>query len=87
VASAAAKGYEPGAEFKALKDYTPYSATAAKLLGAIEAQLANEKLAEDKRTVVYDFGAAMGLVLDRVNGGWQAKYFAEPFALEPYFRN
>jgi hypothetical protein len=26
-------------------------------------------------------------VLDRVNGGWQAKYFAEPFALEPYFRN
>jgi hypothetical protein len=87
VASAAAKGYEPGAEFKALKDYTPYSATAAKLLGAIEAQLANEKLGADHRTVVYNFGAAMGLVLDRVNGGWQAKYFAEPFALEPYFRN
>ncbi len=86
IAAAAANGYEPGAEFKALKDYTPYSATAAKILSAIETELANEKLGDDRRTVVYNFGAAMGLALDGWAPGWQAKYFAEPFALEPYFR-
>jgi hypothetical protein len=86
VAAEAANGYEPSTEFKALKDYTPYSATAAKILNTIEAELASEKLGEDQRTVVYGYGAAMGLVLDRVNPAWQSKYFAEPFALEPYFK-
>jgi len=86
VAAEAAKGYEPGAEFKALKDYTPYSATASTLLRAIETELANEKLGEDKRAVVYGFGAAMGLILDHAQPKWQARYFAEPFALEPYFK-
>jgi len=85
-AAAATTGYEPGAEFMALKDYTPYSATATKLLSAIEAELASEKLGENQRGVVYNFGAAMGLVLDRVAPKWQARYFAEPFAVEAYFR-
>ncbi len=87
VAAAASRGYEPGREFKALKDYTAYSAVAASVLRNIESELANEQLGRDQRVVVYNYGASIGLLLDHAEPKWQAKYFAEPFDLERYFNH
>jgi hypothetical protein len=44
-------------------------------------QLATQKLGETKREVVYSYGAAEGLLLDRIRPGWRRKYFVEKFDL------
>ena len=38
-----------------------------------------------ERTVFYPFGAVEGLLLDRVDPGWRARYFAEKFALDHFY--
>jgi hypothetical protein len=85
VAEFASASYQPGAAFSALADFTPYRTVREQLMAAIEAELANEKLGEERRIVVYNYGAAEGLVLDLAVPGWRSRYFAEPFALEAYF--
>jgi hypothetical protein len=85
VAQLASAGYEPSPAFKKLKDYAPYADIARAIMSAIEKQMNSVRLGEMQRTVVYDFGAAEGLVLDRVAPDWKAEYFNKPYSLETYF--
>jgi hypothetical protein len=82
----AAAGDPPGKEFQALPDYTTYQSVAKTILENIEKELGSVQLDKLKRTVVYNFGAAEGLVLDHVNPDWRKKYHQERFDLDRFFR-
>ena len=87
VAALAASRYTPSPAFRALKDFTPYSEVAARLLTGIKAEIEKPALSEHEREVVYGFGAAEALLLDRANRGWQRRYFAEKFQTASFFRD
>jgi hypothetical protein len=42
---------------------------------------------EWKREIVYSFGAAEGLLLDRLNPNWKTRHFARPFSLDSFLDN
>jgi hypothetical protein len=86
LAKIAASGYEPIPEFRNLKDFKPYDEVARRIFTAIEKELDSVELDKAKRTVVYNFGAAEGLVLDKALPDWRKKYFDRPFSLDEYFR-
>jgi hypothetical protein len=81
----AAAQFEPGKAFRALEDYTPFEEVARDLLSAIEKELKSVQLDKAERTVVYNFGAAEGLVLDRARPEWRKEYFTSKFTLDPGF--
>ena len=85
VARLAALGYKPSKAFRALPDFTSFEQTATKIRERIFKQLLTQKLGEAKREVFYPFGAAEGLLLDKVNPRWKARYFVEKFDLRKYF--
>lgn len=85
IAGLAATKYRPSKEFLALKDYTPLSEAAKEIRERSLRQLRTQKLAESRREVVYPFGAAEGLLLDRINSHWQSRYFKEKFNLDLFF--
>jgi hypothetical protein len=85
VAELAAARYKPTPAFRALKDFTPFAEVAAKTLAGIKAELAKPALAAHQREVVYGFGAAEGLLLDRVNPSWRRRYLTEKFQTASYF--
>jgi hypothetical protein len=85
LARLAADVYEPGKAFWELKDFRTYKDVARDILSGIEKELASVQLDKAKRTVVYNFGAAEGLVLDRLNSKWQSRYFEDRFALDKHF--
>ena len=82
VAGAATRGYRPDSAFSALKDFVPYSSVAQSLFMGISDQLLNEDLGDSKRSVVYDFGAAQGLILDYVQPHWRTRYFTPMFTVD-----
>src|SRR6266404_1198604 len=84
-ARVAAAGYKPGKEFVALKDYRSFADVAKTTYDGIFRQLITQKLGESKREVVYSFGAAEGLLLDKVNPLWRSRYFKDKFDLDKYF--
>lgn len=86
LATMAADGYQPGAAFTALADHRTYRDVADGILGRMEEELASVQLAQRRREVVYNFGAAEGLVLDAASPGWRERYFTDRFTLEPYFK-
>src|SRR5438045_40970 len=73
-AEAAAK-YQPAPEYAALKDYEPFDSYAARARAETLSELRRIDLARSKRVVVYSFGAAEGLLLDKLNPGWKDEYF------------
>ena len=77
--------YQPTPAFRALKDFTPFSEVAAKTLAGIHAELAKPAMADREREVVYGFGAAEALLLDRANPQWQRRYLTEKFQTATYF--
>ena len=81
LARLAAARYQPGKEFRALKDYQSFADVAKETRERTLRQLRTQKLDESKREVVYSFGAAEGLLLDEVNPRWRKRYFAEKFDL------
>ncbi len=82
----AAKKYQPSKEFRALKDYTPFTEVAASILNQqVLEKLATLQLSKSERNVFYPFGAAEGLLLDRANPKWLGRYFTEKFYLDKYF--
>jgi choline dehydrogenase-like flavoprotein len=81
VAQLAATRYQPGKEFRALKDYRSFAEVARKTYEGIFHQLATQKLGESKREVVYSYGAAEGLLLDKISPEWKRKYLVEKFDL------
>jgi hypothetical protein len=74
-AAEAAAHYQPTAEFAALADYEPFSAYGARARRETLDELKQADLAKMRRAAVYSFGAAEGLLLDRINPGWKEEYF------------
>ncbi len=85
VARLAAAKAPPGAEFKALPDFTSYERVATSLEEGILARLLDAKLADDERNAFYAVGAGEGLLLDELSPGWQDRYFRERFQTDSYF--
>ncbi|MBS1842252.1 MAG: hypothetical protein JSS69_10220 [Acidobacteria bacterium] len=83
----AAANYEPSAEFAGLADYESFASVGEKARAATLSELKQIKLAEAKRTAVYSFGAAEGLLLDRLRPDWKKQYFERPLTLEGFFEN
>jgi hypothetical protein len=85
LAERAAADYQPSQAFQDLPDYQSFSAVAQSILKGMEKELNTVQLDKAKRTVVYNFGAAEGLVLDRARPGWTKRYFEDWFALDKHF--
>lgn len=85
LATLAAAEYEPSQAFRELKDYVPFKDVARTILSGIEKEMAAVRLDQSKRTVVYNYGAAEGLVLDRARPGWRKRYFEDRFTLDRHF--
>jgi hypothetical protein len=86
IADLAARKYKPSKEFIALKDYTPLKEVADTILKKqIMESLPKLQLEKWERTGFYPFGAAEGLLLDRVNRKWQSRYLAKKFCIDKYF--
>jgi hypothetical protein len=84
VAEAAIK-YQPSGEFAALPDYTPFSELAGKARADTLRELQDADLAKWKRVVVYSFGGAQGLLLDRLYAKWKEEYFKHPLSTDALF--
>jgi hypothetical protein len=84
VAEAAAE-YHPSQEYAALPDYEPFAAYAARARTETLNELKRADLATMKREFVYPFGAAEGLLLDRINPAWKSDYFQHPFSTDELF--
>lgn len=82
----AAADQTPLPAFSKLPDVISYAAAADSLRKNVERELSTLHLPGWKRVAFYPTGAAEGLLLDRVNPSWRARYFAERFALEPLYR-
>jgi hypothetical protein len=85
VAELAAERYRPSKEFRAQKDYKTFAQVAQATRERIINQLLTVRLGESKREAVYPFGAAEGLLLDRVSPSWQSRYFVDKFDLGEYY--
>ncbi|MGQ0702249.1 MAG: hypothetical protein ACT4PM_03850 [Gemmatimonadales bacterium] len=81
---AAARRYEPSAEFRALPDFQSLADVAAGLRAAILDELANPNLAARRRVSFYAFGAGLALLLDQDVPDWKNRYRREKFFLERY---
>jgi hypothetical protein len=85
LATLAAARYKPAAEFSALKDFTPFEQVARGLRKGIVTDLPNMSFEKIQRIVFYGFGAAEGLLLDRVNKNWRRAYLAEKFDTSKHY--
>ena len=85
VAHWAAAKYQPTREFRALKDFTTFSAAADQQHDLLVHELSTLKLENYKRVAFYPIGAAEGLLLDQTNPKWRSRYFAEKFDNSSYF--
>jgi hypothetical protein len=83
----AAAQYQPTAEYTALADFESFTAYAAKARSETLNELKRLNLSEEKRTVVYSFGAAEGLLLDRLNPRWKDGYFKHLLSMDSFFGN
>jgi hypothetical protein len=81
----AAAEYEATAEYAALADYEPFSAYAKRARALTLEELSRADLMDWKREVVYSFGAAEGLFLDRWNPGWEGQYFRHLLSTDELF--
>ncbi len=84
-AAEAAASYRPTAGFAALPDYEPFAACAARARTETLDELRKADIGKLKRVFVYPFGAAEGLLLDRLNPGWKSDYFKHPLSTELLF--
>jgi len=81
----AAADYQPSAEFAALPDYTPFSDHALTARSRTLNELKQIEITQAKREVIYSFGAAEALLLDRLNPKWKEEYFQHLLTTEPLF--
>jgi hypothetical protein len=84
-AAEAAADYQPSALFAALPDYTPFSAYALTARARTLDELKHIDITQAKREVVYSFGAAEALLLDRINPDWKTQYWQHLVTTEPLF--
>lgn len=85
IAELASRGAEPDPSFRVLEGYEPYARAAERLGREVLGGLQTAMLADRRRVAFYPLGAATALLLERVAPDWRDRYFAEPFALDPYF--
>lgn len=84
-AAEAAADYQPSAAFAALPDYTPFSAYALTARARTLDELKHIDITQAKREVVYSFGAAEALLLDRISPSWKDEYFKHLLNTDPLF--
>jgi hypothetical protein len=77
--------YIPTPAFAALADYSPFAAYGASLRDKTLSELKQSDIAKQKRIVVYSFGAAEGLLLDRLNPKWKDAYFKHMLSMDEEF--
>lgn len=84
-AAEAGAHYKPTTEYQKLHDYESFAVYAGHSRSDTLAELQRADLQQWKRVVVYPWGAAEGLLLDRTNPKWKDHYFENLFTLDPYF--
>ena len=84
-AAEAAADYQPSAAFAALPDYTPFSAYALTARARTLDELKHIDITQAQREVVYSFGAAEALLLDRISPSWKDEYFKHLLNTDPLF--
>lgn len=84
-AAEAAGDYQPSSAFAALPDYTPFSTDAVTARSHTLEELKHIDITQSKREVVYSFGAAEALLLDRLNPAWKEQYFQHLLTTDPLF--
>lgn len=82
---AAAQSYQPTKEFKALKDFQPYSQVVDDLKKKIINGLKSINLSQSQREVAYPFGSGEALLLDKAKIDWKSRYFTDKFYIDKYF--
>lgn len=82
----AAASYQPSAGFAALPDYERFDAYAQHARADTLRELEGADMAKMKRVFVYSFGAAEGLLLDRLRPNWKSQYFQHPLSTEFWFK-
>ncbi len=85
-AAEAAANYQPSTEYRALLDYESFAANAARARIETLDELKRVDLAKWKRTGIYSFGGAEGMLLDRMNLGWKDEYFKHPLSTDGLFQ-
>lgn len=84
-AAEAAAQYQPTAEYAALSDFEPFTTYATKARTETLNELRQADLAKSNRIVVYSFGAAEGLLLDRLDPKWKDRYFEHLLSMDSFF--
>lgn len=85
IAKLASEKYKPVKEFTRLKDYKTYGEVADYWKRQTIESLKTMRLDKLEREVVYAFGAAEAMLLDRAQIEWQPRYFTEKFYPDKYF--
>ena len=85
MAAEAAAKYQPTAAFAGLEDYEPFSAYGARARAETLDELRKVDLAKSQRETIYSFGAAEGMLLDRMNPDWKKQYFTHLLSTDPLF--
>ena len=85
IARLAAENYRPVKGFTKLADYKTYREVADFWRRKTIESLKTMRLDKLGREVVYPFGAAEAMLLDRAGVDWKSRYFAEKFYLDKYF--
>ena len=84
-AAEAAACYRPSADYATLPDYEPFGAYARRVRAETLETLKGADIRQMKRMFVYPFGAAEGLLLDRLNPEWKSDYFKHPLSTDALF--
>jgi len=84
-AAEAAASYRPTADYATLPDYEPFGAYAERARAETLEALKGADIRQMKRMFVYPFGAAEGLLLDRLNPDWKSDYFKHPLSTDALF--
>lgn len=85
MARRAAGAYQPTEAFEGLPDFESFESDADEMKANILTKLAGMSLKDSRRTAFYPFGAAEGMLLDKLSPGWRAEYFTKKFDVEGYF--
>ena len=84
-AAETAANYQPTVDYAALPDYEPFAAYAKRARTETLDELREADIGKLKRIFVYSFGAAEGLLLDRLNPDWKSEYFKHPLSTDALF--
>ena len=85
IARLAAQSYKPLREFTKLKDYKTYREIADHWRRKTIESLKTIRLEQIEREVVYPYGTAEAMLLEKAGIEWKSRYFAEKFYLDKYF--